>query len=566
MLPRSMTHRPTLLAALMLTVAIGAHAADRTHARSMVVNKRGIVATSHHLASSAGAEILARGGSAADAAIAANAVLGVTEPMMCGIGGDVFVLYWEAKTGKLWGLNGSGWSPLGLTPDFLDGARDKDDSEEDRKKMPSNGIHSATVPGAVGGWAAVHERFGKLPWKDLFDASIHHAGEGFPVTEIIAASWEGDILDVDPASAKLFRPGGKAPRTGDVFRNPDLARAMRLIAEQGPAAFYEGEIAEAVVRTSKRLGGSFSAADLEEWKPEWVEPIRTEYRDWSVFELPPNGQGMAALMMLNIMEETEPSVFGPHSAPELHKKIEAMKLAYADIYRYIADPKFEDVPVKAMLSKRYGRERAKLVDPNKAQCPVEAGEPKTKDTTYLAVVDQEGNIASWIQSVSGAWGSGIVVDGMGFHLQNRGAGFVLDAEHPNRLEPRKRPFHTIIPGFMRKGDRTIGFGIMSGSNQPQAHAQFVSNIADYDLNLQEAMEAPRMRVTTPEKCEVSIESRVPQAELVKLDAMGHRLRILGAHSTRMGRGNAVMHDSATGVNFGSSDSRADGSAIPEPYR
>ena len=529
----------------------------------MVIHKGGIVATSHHLASSAGAQVLARGGSAADAAIAANAVLGVTEPMMCGIGGDVFVLYWEAKTGKLWGLNGSGWSPLALTPEFLKTAR-KDEPEDEHKRMPRRGILSATVPGAVGGWQAVHERFGKAPWADLFQAAIRHAEEGFPVTEIIAAAWGGDVLDLDPASNRIFRPGGEAPQVGEVFRNPDLAHAMRVIADHGADAFYRGEIAEAIVATSKRLGGPFAAEDLAEWEPEWVEPIRTEYRDWSVFELPPNGQGLAALMMLNLMEQMEPSVFGPHSAPELHKKMEAMKLAYADIYAYIADPAFEEVPVARLLSKSYAQRRFRQIDPDEANCDVEAGEPEAKDTTYLAAVDREGNIASWIQSVSGGWGSGVVVEGMGFHLQNRGSGFKLDPQHPNRLEPRKRPFHTIIPGLMRKGDRTIGFGIMSGSNQPQAHAQFVSNVADYEMNLQQALEAPRFRVTSPSSCAVSVESRIPHETLVRLDALGHRLRLLGAHSTTMGRGNAVMHDAATGVNFGGSDSRADGAAIPEP--
>jgi gamma-glutamyltranspeptidase/glutathione hydrolase len=377
MFPRTLS---VLCAALLLPVFSAA--ADRTHARSMVIHKGGIVATSHHLASSAGAQILARGGSAADAAIAANAVLGVTEPMMCGIGGDVFVLYWEAKTGKLWGLNGSGWSPLALTPEFLESAR-KDESEEDRKKMPGRGIHSATVPGAVGGWQAVHQRFGKLPWEDLFQAAIHHADEGFPVTEIIAASWEGDILDIDPASTKIFRPGGKAPRVGQVFRNPDLARAMRLIAGQGADAFYRGAIADAILATSTRLGGALTAEDLAEWRPEWVEPIRTEYRDWSIFEIPPNGQGLAALIMLNLMEETDPSPLGPHSAPELHNKMEAMKLAYADIYAYVADPAFEDLPVAQLLSKSYAKMRAQLIEPDNANCDVEAGEPETKDTTYL---------------------------------------------------------------------------------------------------------------------------------------------------------------------------------------
>ncbi len=553
------------LAGVTIYAVSAASAADRTHARSMVINRGGIAATSHHLASQAAAQALGRGGSAADAAIAANAVLGVVEPMMCGIGGDVFVLYWDAKTGKLHGLNGSGWAPQGLTPEFLDSVR-TNASEDERKKMPGRGIHSVTVPGAVGGWRAMHERFGKLPWGELFGASIHHAEQGFPVTEIIAASWPSSVFDKDSSGAKLFKPGGRAPRVGQVFRNPELGRAMRLIAEQGADAFYRGEIAEAILKTSKRLGGSLAAEDLADWKPEWVEPIRTEYRDWSIFQMPPNGQGLAALVMLNLMGETEPAAAGPHSVKELHKKMEAMKLAYADIYAHIADPKFANVPVERLLSKSYARKRAKEIDAGKANCDVEAGESETKDTTYLAVVDAEGNIASWIQSVSGAWGSGVVVDGMGFHLQNRGGGFRLDPKHPNRLEPHKRPFHTIIPGFMKKGDRSIGFGIMNGSNQPQAHAQFVANVADYEMNLQEAMEAPRFRVTSPNGCEVSVESRIAQDVLVGLDALGHRLRVLGAHSTHMGRGNAVMHDAGTEVNYGASDPRADGAAMPEPVR
>ncbi|MBI1354255.1 MAG: gamma-glutamyltransferase [Acidobacteria bacterium] len=551
---------PILWVVLALAFSLlPAHAADRSHARSMVVSRDGIVATSHTLASQAGAEILARGGSAVDAAIAANAVLGLVEPMMCGIGGDVFVLYWDAKTQKLYGLNGSGWSPQGLTQEFLAGQDIKD-------KMPQHGIHSTTVPGAVRGWEAAHKRFGKLPWKDLFGATIHHAEQGFPVTEIIAGAWNSRVPRLEPGSEKLFFPGGKAPTEGEIFRNPDLGRAMRLIAEQGAGVFYEGEIAQAILKTSHDRGGTFAAADLAEWQPEWVEPLSTTYRGWTVSELPPNGQGIAALVMLNLMEQTKASPAGPFSTPEVHKKIEAMKLAYADLYAYVADPKFQDVPVAGMLSKQYAAERAKGIDPKKANCEVKAGAPEWKDTTYLAVVDGEGNIASWIESVSGSWGSGVLVDGMGFHLHNRGGGFTLDDKHPSRLEPRKRPFHTIIPGFMTKGDQHIGFGIMSGPNQPQAHAQFAANIADYGMNLQEALEAPRFRVTSVPGCKVSIESRYDKDVLVRLNAMGHELNLRGDHSTVMGRGNAVMHNSKTKVNSGASDSRADGFAIPEPLR
>jgi gamma-glutamyltranspeptidase/glutathione hydrolase len=384
------------------------------------------------------------------------------------------------------------------------------------------------------------------------------------VTEIIAAAWPGSAVGKFEPSKKVFLPNGKAPRVGEVFSNPDLGRAMRLIANDGADTFYTGEIAQAILETSENLGGAFAPEDLAEWKPEWVEPISVEYRGWTVSELPPNGQGIAALVMLELMEQFKASERGPHSSIELHKKIEAMKLAYADLYAYVADPAFENMPIAGLLSDAYAKQRSALIDPQKPNCGVEAGEPETKDTTYLAVVDKEGNVASWIQSVSGSWGSGVVVDGMGFHLQDRGAGFKLDAKHPNRLEPRKRPFHTIIPGMLQKGDQHIGFGIMSGPNQPQAHAQFVSNIVDYGMNLQEALEAPRFRVTSVPGCKVSLEARHDKKILDALERMGHTVKRVGDHSTVMGRGNAVMHDAASKVNFGASDSRADGFAIPEP--
>ena len=542
-------------AVLLLTASMSAR--DRSNARSMVITRYGIVATSHVQASVAGAKILERGGSAVDAAIAANAVLGVTEPMMNGIGGDLFAIYWEAKTGKLYGLNASGWAPRGLTIAHI--------KAKDANSMPLQGIDSVTVPGSVAGWNALHQRFGKLAWKDLFEPAIFYAEDGYPVPEVIASYWKDALewVSQDPEGRKVFLPGGKAPEVGQVFQNHDLAKALRLIASNGADAFYKGEIARAIVSTSQSLGGTMAADDLAEFTPEWVEPISTKYRDWTVYELPPNGQGMAALEMLNIMETSPASPDGPLSVVELHKKIEAMKLAYADLGKYNADPRFAKVPVKGMLSKEYARERAKLIDPGKANCNVAPGAPPFSDTTYLSVVDREGNIVSLIQSNYEAFGSGIVVRGMGFVLQDRGALFSLDAASPNALAPRKRPFHTIIPAFMERGDQHIGFGIMGGANQPVAHAQFVSNVADYGMNIQEAMETARFTVSPQRGCNVVIESRVTPDVRQKLSSMGHQLDVRREYTTAMGRGQAVLHDSKAKVNYGASDARADGAAVPE---
>jgi gamma-glutamyltranspeptidase / glutathione hydrolase len=543
---------------VVLASSILAPARDRSSARSMVVTRYGIVATSHVQASVAGAQILARGGSAIDAAIAANAVLGVTEPMMNGMGGDLFAIYWDAKTGKLYGLNSSGWAPQALTIEHL---KSKGDAA-----MPPEGIDSVTVPGAVAGWNALHTRFGKLPWKDLFQSAIFYATDGYPVPEIIASYWKdaSDWLAVDPEAQRVYLPGGKSPEVGQMFQNPDLAKALRLVAENGINSFYKGEIAHAIVSTSQSFGGTMSASDLSDFSPEWVEPISTTYRDWTVYELPPNGQGMAALEMLNIMETSPPSPDGPLSVAELHKKIEAMKLAYADLGKYNGDPRFAKIPVKGILSKEYARERAKLIDPEKANCDVAAGAPPFSDTTYLSVVDREGNIVSLIQSNFEAFGSGIVVRGMGFALQDRGALFSLDPSSPNALAPRKRPFHTIIPAFMEHGDEHIGFGIMGGANQPLAHAQFVSNVVDYGMNIQEAMETARFTVSPKRGCNIVIESRVSPEVRQKLTSMGHQLDVRREYTTAMGRGQAVLHDSKTKVNYGASDARADGAAEPEP--
>jgi gamma-glutamyltranspeptidase / glutathione hydrolase len=542
---------------LLLIFSMSMSARDRSTARSMVVTRYGIVATSHVQASVAGAKILERGGSAVDAAIAANAVLGVTEPMMNGMGGDLFAVYWDAKAGKLYGLNASGWAPRGLTIAHI--------KARDATAMPVSGIDSVTVPGVAAGWNALHERFGRLAWKDLFQSAIFYAEDGYPVPEIIASYWKDslDWIAKDPEGQRVYLPDGKPPAVGQVFQNRDLAKALQSVAQNGAAAFYKGDIARAILSTSQNLGGTMAADDLAEFSPEWVEPVSTTYRDWTVYELPPNGQGMAALEMLNIMETSPPSPDGPLSAAELHKKIEAMKLAYADLERYNADPRFAKVPVKGMLSKQYAQERAKLIDPNKANCTVAAGSPPMSDTTYLSVVDREGNIVSLIQSNYESFGSGIVVRGMGFVLQDRGALFSLDPQSPNALAPRKRPFHTIIPAFMEQGDQHVGFGIMGGANQPLAHAQFVSNVVDYGMNIQEALENARFTVSPERGCNIVIESRVPPEVRQRLSSMGHRLDVRHEYSTAMGRGQAVMHDSKTKVNYGGSDARADGAAVPE---
>ena len=545
------------IAVALLLTSSSMSARDRSNARSMVVTRYGIVATSHMQASVAGAQILARGGSAVDAAIAANAVLGVTEPMMNGMGGDLFAIYWDARTGKLYGLNASGWAPRGLTIEHL--------KAKGATSMPLAGIDSVTVPGAVAGWHALHERFGRLTWKDLFQSAIFYAEDGYPVPEIIASYWNDSVawISKDPEGRRVYLPNGKPPALGQVFQNHDLAKALRLVAQNGATAFYKGEIAHAILSTSQSLGGTMSADDLTEFSPEWVEPISTTYRNWTIYELPPNGQGMAALEMLNIMETSPASPDGPLSVAELHKKIEAMKLAYADLERYNADPRYAKIPVKGMLLKEYARRRAQLIDLGKANCAVAAGTPPTSDTTYLSVVDREGNIVSLIQSNYEAFGSGIVVRGMGFVLQDRGALFSLDSASPNALVPRKRPFHTIIPAFMEHGEQHVGFGIMGGANQPLAHAQFVSNLVDYGMNIQEALENARFTVSPQRGCNLVIESRVTPEVRQKLSAMGHQLDVRQEYSTTMGRGQAVMHDSKAKVNYGASDARADGSAVPE---
>ncbi len=549
-----------VLAHFVLIVATAAFAQDRSNARSMVISPYGIVATSQVQASQAGAQILSRGGSAVDAAIAANATLGVMEPNMNGMGGDLFALYWDAKSGKLYGLNASGWAPKALTIEYL--------KAQDMTTMPSLGINTVTVPGAVEGWNKLHERFGHLPWKDIFSPAIFFAEHGFAIPELMGAEWAGERekLKRDPESSRVFLVNDQSPKMGELFRNPDVAKALTILAGGGPQAFYSGEIAKAILATEHELHGPMQADDLKEFSAEWVEPISTTYRGWRVYELPPNGQGMAALEMLNIMEQFTPAKSGPLSTDEIHKRIEAMKLAYSDLARYNADPRFAKIPTAGIISKDYAQQRAKLISPNKANCHPEAGNPPSSDTTYLTAVDREGNIVSLIQSNYSSFGSGITVRGMGFVLQNRGALFMLDPSKPDALAPRKRPFHTIIPAFMERGDDHIGFGIMGGANQPLAHAQFVSNFVDYGMNLQAAMETARFTVSTNFDlgCKVLIEDRVPAEARQQLLNLGHDLDVRGDFSLSMGRGQAIDHNTRTKINFAASDARTDGSAEPEP--
>jgi len=530
--------------------------------RSMVITKYGIVAASQPLAARAGVLILERGGNAVDAAIAANSTLGLMEPTSNGIGGDLFAQVYEAKTGKLYGLNSSGWAPAGLTVEFL--------KSKGVTAMPERGPYTVTVPGAVAGWEALRSRFGTKPFSELLAPAVFYAQNGFPVSEVIARGWDAStkLLSAHPNSKATFLIDGQAPRAGQIFKNPDLASSLKRIAEQGRDGFYRGMTAQAIVAILNENGSPMTLEDLAEFHAEWVTPIETAYRGWTVSEIPPNGQGIAALMMLNLMEQFPLDTYGFHSAKALHVMIEAKKLAYADLLRYVGDPKFSRVPVDALLSKSRAAERARLIDERAAACNVEPSrlegitDAQGNDTIYMSIVDQEGNIVSLIQSNYAGFGSGLVPKDMGFMLQNRGALFSLEPKHPNMLEPHKRPLHTIIPGFMRKGDVVIGFGIMGGWNQAQAHAQFVADIADFGFTLQEALEAGRFTKTTFNGCDVQIESLVPESVRAELAALGHDIKVVQPRSGVFGYGQAVM-SRADGVHFGASEPRHDGEAIPQ---
>ena len=564
-----------LVAGLMLTLAAigvrvqglpqreGASPAGPVVGRSVVATTLGIVAASQPLAARAGVQILERGGNAIDAAIAANATIGLMEPTGNGLGGDLFILYYEAKTGTVHGLNASGWAPSGLTPEFL--------ASKGIKQMPQRGIYSVTVPGVVAGWDAMRTRYGTKAFPELLAPAIYYAENGFPVSEVIAGGWarSAKMHSEHPNSKKTYLIDGvRAPRAGEVFKNPDLAGSLRRIAEHGRNGYYTGPTAEAILAISKEQGGTFTAADLADYQPEWVTPVQTAYRGWNVYEIGPSTQGVAALMMLNLMERFPVGQLGFHSPDAMHVMIEAKKLAYADMLKHVGDPRFSTVPVSQLLSKPRAAMRAGLIDAARATCDVQPGKldgvtnSQGNDTIYMTVVDKDGNIVSLIQSNYSGFGSGMVPPGTGFMLQNRGGLFSLEQGQPNTLAPRKRPLHTIIPAFMEKGDVKIGFGIMGGWNQGQAHAQFVSNIADHGLTIQQALEAGRFTKGTFAGCDVQVEALVPESTRTALTARGHVVATVPVRTGTFGYGQAVMNGPG-GVHFGASEPRHDGAAMPQ---
>jgi gamma-glutamyltranspeptidase/glutathione hydrolase len=536
-----------------------AMAQDRGQGRSMVISQTGIVATESPLASKAGAAILERGGNAVDAAIAAHAVMTVVAPMWNGIGGDLFAIVYDAKSGKYYGLNASGWAPAAQSVERL--------HEKGLREMPGRGIEPVTVPGSVDGWQKLLDRFGKKKMNEVLAPAIQVAEDGYSVTEWIAQHFASnvDLLRDSEAAAHTYLISDRAPRLGEVVRNPDLAWSLRQIAQGGRDAFYRGEITKRIMALSARHGGALTAKDFSDYSSEWVEPISTTYRGWTVYEIPPNSQGIAALEMLNLMEQFDLHSYGLNSARALHVQIEAKKLAYADLIRYIGDPKQSKPPVSGMLSKQYAAERAKLIDMEHANCEAGPGTPvpSAGDTIYLSVVDRDGNMVSFIESNYAEFGSGLVADGTGFVLHDRGALFSLDPASPNAIAGHKRPLHTIIPAFMEKDQIRIAFGIMAGWNQAQAHAQFVSHVVDFNQNIQAALETARFTKPTFNGCDVLLENRLPGNVKGELEAKGHKLSMHNGFSDAFGGGQAVMRDYASGVNYGASDPRKDGAAIPE---
>ena len=532
--------------------------------RSVVFARHGMVAAAHPLAAQIGVDVLKRGGTAVDAAIAVNAALGFLEPVSCGIGGDLFALVWDAKAAKLYGLNASGRAPGQASGDRVTAEADG--------TIPPFTPSAWTVPGAVDGWFELHARFGRLPMTDVLAPAIRAAREGEPVPQVIAGAWaraEPTLRD-KPGFAAVFLPDGRSPREGAVFRNPALARAYELLAREGRDAFYRGAIARDIVALSRHNGGLFSAQDLATHRSEWVEPISTEYRGVRVYEMPPNGQGLTALEMLNILEGFDLKAMGRSSPLFWHVMVEAKKLAFEDRARFVADPAFSEVPVAGLLSKDYARERARLIDPAHAARRIEAGHPPLAkgDTTYLAVADGDGNMVSLIQSNYIGFGSGYVLPEWGFGIHNRGALFNLKPGLPNSLEGGKRPFHTIIPAFAtRQGKAWLAFGLMGGDMQPQGHAQVIVNLVDFGMNIQEAGDAPRFHheasseptgTLMTDGGELHLESGVPPEVRRELVRMGHNVTdSLGS----FGGYQAVARDPATGVLAGASESRKDGCAI-----
>ncbi|HYE49754.1 MAG TPA: gamma-glutamyltransferase [Azospirillaceae bacterium] len=577
-----------LLAACLALPAAGAAAASPEEAdnagrgdrlvglnlagRSEVIAQNGMVATSQPLATQVALDVLKAGGSAVDAAIAANAALGLMEPTGAGIGGDLFALVWDPKAGKLHGLNASGRAPLGQTLDQLR-ARLKG-----RDAIPSHGSLSVSVPGAVDGWFELHAKFGRLPMDQVLAPAIRYAREGFPLSPFVAYGWGRNLArfqtnkDIEETAnaMKTFFPGGRAPAAGEIFRNPDLARTYELLAKGGRDAYYRGEIADTIDRYMKRIGGPLAKADLAAHKSEWVEPIGTSYRGYDVWQIPPNTQGLAVLQILNVLEGYDLKAMGHNSADMIHAMVEAKKLAFADRARYYADPAFARVPMKALMTKEYAAERRKLVDMAKAAPAVAAGDAKLlkNDTVYLTTADKDGMMVSLIQSNYRGMGSGLVPDGLGFMLQDRGELFSLNPDHPNVYAPGKRPFHTIIPGFVTKdGKPWLSFGVMGGAMQPQGHAQVLVNMIDFGMNVQEAGDAARWQHESKQEPtggemtdggELFLETGIDPAVRAELKRRGHT--VIVKPGTHYGSYEAIQRDHANGVYRGGTEMRVDGHA------
>jgi gamma-glutamyltranspeptidase/glutathione hydrolase len=532
--------------------------------RSVVLATHGMVASSHPLAAQIGLDVLKRGGNAIDAAIATNAAMGLMEPMSCGIGGDLYALVWDAKTQKLYALNASGRSPYKATRVFF--------AERGLKAIPSNGPLSWSVPGCVDGWDELQRRFGTMPLAQVLEPSIRYAEEGFPVTEVIARYWRaaerGRILDAD--GVRTYLPDGHAPRRGDLFKNLDLARSYREIADHGRDGYYKGRIAQEIVAFSEQVGGLFTLADFSDHTSTWVEPVNTDYRGYRVWEIPPPGQGIAALQMLNLLEAYDLKKMGPRSADYWHLFLEAKKLAYADRARYYADPAFAQVPTARLISKEYAHQRQQLIDMQHSRLGVTPGDvPLHGDTIYLCVVDKDRNCVSLIQSNYNGFGSGRVPGKLGFALQNRGTLFALDPQHQNRLEPHRRPFHTIIPAMvLREGKPWFVFGVMGGDMQPQGHVQVLCNLIDFGMDVQEAGEAPRLehvgsatptgRPEARDGGRVDAEPGIPDAVVSDLERRGHHVRRILVNG---GGYQGILIDPKTGVLHGGTEARKDGCAV-----
>ena len=533
--------------------------------RSVVVATNGMVAASVPLASQVGLDILKRGGNAVDAAIAANAVNGLTEPMSCGIGGDLFVIYWDNKAQKLYGLNASGRSPYKLNREVF--------REKGLSDIPGFGTLCWSVPGCVQGWEDQHKRFGKLPLAEVLQPAIDYAENGFPVSEVVSVYWNGTAAGLRrfPDTAATFLVDGRAPREGEVFRNPNLAASYRAIAADGAKAFYQGDIARKIVACSEANNGYMSLKDLADHHSDWVDPVSTNYRGYDVWELPPNGQGIAALQILNLIEPYDIRAMGPGSAEWFHLFTEAKKLAFADRAKFYADPDFGELPVAELISKPYAERRRKLLDLQKAATDIPAGDPKLAhgDTIYLTAVDKDRNCCSLIQSNYGAWGSYIVPSDVGFPIQNRGALFALDEEHLNRLEPHKRPFHTIIPAMVTKdGKPWLSFGVMGGDMQTQGHVQILVDLIDFDMNVQQAGDQIRVRhdgsatpTGKPGKSDggrLMVEPRTSPEVIAALEKKGHHVE--KARGVGFGGYQAIQIDWENGVLHGATEPRKDGVA------